>query len=433
MEIYIVQPGDTIDSIAYNHGITAYKLISDNGLDYARNLVPGQALIIIYPTITHTVQMGETLDSIASRYNITSMQILKNNPFLYNREYIYPGESLAIQYSQQNKIATNGYSYAFNRKDMLVRTLPYLTYLSVFNYGTTDDGEIIIYDDDTEIIQLAKAYGVAPMMMLSALTQQGEANYNLIYEILLNEETNTRLMKNILKILKEKGFHGLNLLISNMNTSNQQLYLTLFEKEAKILLNEGFYFTITLNPQLSFTDDQVSYEELNYSAISNNVNSITLLQYTWGTNPGPPTPISSEFLLRDFINNVSTAIPADKTVIGKPLIAYDWELPYVPGRTYALSLTIDRAIGLAKEVGAVIEFDEISQTPYFRYSTANMGLPIEHIVWFIDIRSINALAKIIDDFQLSGSGIWNIMIYYQQMWTLLNYKYEIIKLIPDQF
>jgi spore germination protein len=188
-----------------------------------------------------------------------------------------------------------------------------------------------------------------------------------------------------------------------------------------------------LNPQLSFTDEQISFEELNYSAISNHVNSITLLQYTWGTNPGPPAPISSEFLLRGFINNLTTSLPADKTVIGKPLIAYDWELPYVPGRTHALSLTIERAVALAKEVGSVIQFDEISQTPYFRYSTSNIGPPIDHIVWFVDIRSIDALVKIIDDYQLSGSGIWNIMIYYQQMWTLLNYKYEILKLLPDQF
>lgn len=433
MEIYIVQPEDTIDSIAYKHGITAYKLISDNGLDYSHNLVPGQALIIIYPMITHTVQKGETLGGIAKLHNVKLMQVLRNNPFLNNREYIYPGELLAIQYKHKDKISTNGYTYAFNKRDVLIKTLPYLTYLSIFNYGTTNKGEIITYDDDTEVIKLAKEYGTAPMMMLSALTQKGQVNYGLLYDILLNEEYNTRLMENVLKILKEKGFYGLNMLISDMNISNQKLYLALLEKEEKILSREGFYFTITLNPKLTFTDDQISFEDLNYGAISDYVHCITLLQYTWGTNPGPPAPISSEYLLRSFINHVKTAIPADKTVIGKPLIAYDWELPYVPGRTQALSLTIDRAIGLAKEVGAVIQFDEISQTPYFRYSASYVGMPIEHIVWFIDIRSIISLSQIIDDFELCGSGIWNIMIHYQQMWTFLNYQYEIDKIILDQF
>ncbi len=431
MEIYIVLPGDTIDSIARNHGITAYKLILDNGLDYSRNLVPGQALIIIYPTETYTVREGDTLGSIAARYDITFMQLLRNNPFLYYRQYIYPGETLAIRYNQQGSIVTNGYSYAFNRRDMLIQTLPYLTYLSVFNYRATEEGEIIAYDDDAEMIQLAKAYGVAPLMMLTALTQRGEVNYELLYEMLLNDEYNRRLMDNILKILRDKGFYGLNMLISNMNANNEELYLTLLEKESEILKSEGFYFNVTLNPQLALVEDQVTYENLNYSAISRYVDSITILQYAWGTNPGPPAPVSSEYLLRSFIGDISAVIPPDKIVIGKPLIGYDWELPFVPGRSQALSLSIDRAVALAKEVGAEIQFDEMSQTPYFMYNTSYIGLPIEHIVWFIDIRSINALTKIIDDYNLSGSGIWNIMIYYQQMWTLLNYKYNIIKLIPE--
>ncbi|HHV09273.1 MAG TPA: LysM peptidoglycan-binding domain-containing protein [Clostridiales bacterium] len=430
MEIYIVLPGDTIDSIARNHGITPYKLILDNGIDYSRNLVPGQALIIIYPTETYIVQEGDTLGSVAARYNITFLQLLRNNPFLYYREYIYPGETLVIRYNQQGSIVTNGYSYAFSRKDMLIQSLPYLTYLSVFNYSASSEGEIISYDDDTEMIQLAKSYGVAPLMMLTALTQRGEVNYDLLYELLLSDEYNSRLMDNIIKILRDKGFYGLNMLISNMNASNEQLYLSLFEKESKILKDEGFYFNITLNPQLALVDNQVVYEQLDYSAISRYVDGITILQYAWGTNPGPPAPVSSEYLLRSFIGDISAFVPSDKTIIGKPLIGYDWELPYVPGRSQALSLSIDRAVALAKEVGAEIQFDEMSKTPFFMYNTSYSGLPIEHMVWFIDIRSIDALTRIIDDFNLSGSGIWNIMIFYQQMWSLLNYKYDIVKLMP---
>ena len=42
MDIYVVQQGDTIFSIAERYGVTATKLSQDNGLDKPFDLVTGQ-------------------------------------------------------------------------------------------------------------------------------------------------------------------------------------------------------------------------------------------------------------------------------------------------------------------------------------------------------------------------------------------------------
>lgn len=75
----------------------------------------------------------------------------------------------------------------------------------------------------------------------------------------------------------------------------------------------------------------------------------------------------------------------------------------------------------------MIEFDETSQTPFFNYKVTYANLLIEHIVWFIDARSIYVIGKLIADLSLSGSAVWNIMIYFQQLWTIFNSQYEIAK------
>ena len=46
MEIYVVQPGDTIDSIALALGVSAEQLIYDNQLIYPYELAVGQALFV---------------------------------------------------------------------------------------------------------------------------------------------------------------------------------------------------------------------------------------------------------------------------------------------------------------------------------------------------------------------------------------------------
>ncbi|MDD3174293.1 MAG: hypothetical protein PHF63_11680, partial [Herbinix sp.] len=93
--------------------------------------------------------------------------------------------------------------------------------------------------------------------------------------------------------------------------------------------------------------------------------------------------------------------------------------------TKANSLTINSAITLADEVGATIHFDEVSQTSYFRYIDNKGKYPHPHIVWFIDARSIDAIMKLAKEYGLHGTGIWNIMIYFPQMWLLVNSQYEI--------
>jgi spore germination protein len=431
MDIYVVQPGDTIDTIANKYGVTILKLILDNGLKNPYGLVPGQSIVITYPIQTHIVQEGDTLDSISRTYDITFMQLLRNNSFLSDREYIYPGETLVISYDTDGKITTNGYVYPYINSETLMKTLPYLTYLSIFNHWITEEGELLTSNDDIEIINIAKNYSVVPLMMLSSPSFIGDPTIEVIYKILSNEEYRDQIISDVLNILKSSGYYGINILISGIDNSNQNAYIDLFTIVSNVLSNEGYQFFLTINPNIKTIDGSISYERIDYSTISQLVDGIMFLQYVWGTNLGPPSPVSSISELTDFINYVVTLVPPDKLSVGEPIIGYDWELPYIPGKSRAYSLSIDSAILLAHEVGAIIEFDETSQTPFFKYKVTYTNTPIEHIVWFIDARSINALGQLAANLSLSGSGVWNIMTYFQQLWTIFNSQYEIVKIISD--
>jgi spore germination protein len=130
-----------------------------------------------------------------------------------------------------------------------------------------------------------------------------------------------------------------------------------------------------------------------------------------------------------FLDYIKQFIPLDKVIIGMATIGYDWELPFSAGISSVNSLTLNRAINLALEVDAAIQFDEISQTPYYRYIFGSNGNQIAHIVWFIDARSINSLLDLVSKYALNGTGVWNITIFNPQLWLLINSQYIIEKLI----
>ena len=129
MEIYIVKNGDTIESIADNFGLPVEKIVLDNELTDPSRLVPGEMIVIVYPSQTHTVLEGESLGSIAALYGISISELLRNNPILSDMEFIYPGQELTISYNRTQSIETFGYANPFINRQLLTKTLPYLTYL----------------------------------------------------------------------------------------------------------------------------------------------------------------------------------------------------------------------------------------------------------------------------------------------------------------
>ena len=157
MVIHTVQSGETIQSIARQYGVPPGRIINDNELESPETLVPGQTLVILFPSETYVVQGGDTLYTIAREFGVSVNQLWRNNPSLGGMSAVYPGQVLVISYNQPKigTIYTNGYAYPFIDRAILRKTLPYLSYLSIFTYGITNDG-MLIPADDQEIINIAQ-------------------------------------------------------------------------------------------------------------------------------------------------------------------------------------------------------------------------------------------------------------------------------------
>ena len=151
MVIYVVQPGDTLESIAREYGVPVSRIISQNELGSNTNLAVGQTLVIQYPEQIYTVQSGDTLEKIADSYGISLNTLYRNNPQLNGVDNIFEGQTLIISYDFDKKgsMEVNGYIYPFVDKNVLLKTLPYLTYLTIFTYGFTPEGNLV----DTKITE----------------------------------------------------------------------------------------------------------------------------------------------------------------------------------------------------------------------------------------------------------------------------------------
>ena len=160
MNIHVVNRGETLYSIARRYGVSPNLLALNNGIN--RSLAVGETLVILYPKVVHTAVPGDSIYSIAAMHGTTVRNIYKNNIFLKGSPDIFAGQTIVIEYSDTplRSAASNGYAYDFINSDTLNTALPYLTFVSPFTYGITENGNLVPLDetvvaDENLIIQLA--------------------------------------------------------------------------------------------------------------------------------------------------------------------------------------------------------------------------------------------------------------------------------------
>jgi spore germination protein len=426
MTIYVIQEGDTIDSVAQQFDVTPQRIITDNELPNPENLLAGQSLGIQKPITVHTVAEGDTLYGIAEKYGVNPLQILQNNPFVAAQESLNPGTTLVISFEKDEgfgTIITNGYAYPYIDRAVLRKTLPFLTYLSIFTYGFTPQGDLVPAEDD-ELIKIANEFGTAPMMVLSPMSADGNFNSRLAHDMFINAEGQANLINNIVTNLKAKGYRGLDIDFEFVLPEDKQLFIDFVTNVKNKLEPEGFLTMVALAPKTSGEQAGLLYAAHDYPTIGAIADKVLLMTYEWGFKFSAPMATAPLNQVRKVLEYGISVIDPSKILMGIPNYAYDWPLPYVKGETQANTIGNQEAIQIAAQFGANIKFDEEAQAPFFEYTNEE---GIMHVVWFDDIRSMNAKYRSIPEYKLTGSGCWQIMKFFPGLWMVVNSLFSVAK------
>ena len=430
MTIYTVQSGDTVQSISQKFGVPASQIIAANELENPANLSVGQSLVIQFPEQTYTVEEGDSLQWIARGFNTTVDALQRNNPQLAGKEAIYPGQTLVISYGEPplGEISVTGFAYPYISDEVLNRTLPYLTYLSVFSYGLNPDGTLVPPEGggDQRLVDAAVDGGVVPLLMLTSLTADGTFSNELVNMILSDPALQQTVITNTVNTVQRMGYGGVDVDFEYISPQYAQAYAD-FVSALKEALGEDYTVFTDLAPKTSSSQPELLYAGHNYAALGQAADDVLLMTYEWGYQFGPPLPVSPIDQVRRVVEYALTEIPGEKISMGIPTYGYDWTLPFVRG-TAAEPLSAQEAVARAFEKKAQIQDDETAQAPYYTYwQQDNTGTPREHIVWYQDARSADALLRLINEYGLDGAGIWNIMRWFPQLWAVLNQLYTIRK------
>lgn len=423
MTIHTVKAGETFASISSVYGIPLSYLLRINGLDTQSVAVVGQALLILFPAAYYTVQSGDTASAVAQQAGISVTRLLQLNPEASRP--LYTGQVLvtALTEPEGPPLWVGGYAYPYIDKALLSSLLPSLTELTIFGYGFNRDGSLIAPDDGW-MLQAAEQAGTLPILLLSALDENEGFDNQKTAELLQTPALQQTVIDNILSVMQQKGYRGIDLDFEYIDPALAEPYLQFIRYVRDRMSPYGYTVNVDLAPKTSADQSGLLYEAHDYPAIGAAADTVFLMTYEWGYRYGPPMAVAPLDKVSQVLAYALQEIEASKISLGIPNYAYDWQLPYEQGISQAVTVGNEQAVQIAARYNAQILFDQAAASPYFYY-TDEYGKP--HVVWFEDVRSIEAKLRLAQRRGLSRIGYWNLMRPFAQNQALLTALFRVEK------
>lgn len=379
MQIHVVRQGDSLWAIAHQYGVTINQIVVANQLENPNALVVGQALVI--PTVSRSTAPKPVID--VNAYTINT------------------GETGAREIQEVGR---------------------YLTYWMPFVYSVKEDGSLTTLDD-TEMLKSAAAERIAPVIAITNFSAT-EPGSTLARTILSSRELQEKVIANVLGVMKEKGYQGLNIDFENVFPADRENYNQFLQLAVDRLHPQRYFVSSALAPKTSSEQKGLLVEAHDYEAHGRIVDFVVLMTYEWGYRKGPAQAISPINEIKKVLDYAVTVIPRDKIFFGFQIYARDWTLPFVRG-SEAETFSQQEAVRRAIQHQVAIQYDTTAQSPFFRYADAEGRT---HEVWFEDARSAQAKFDMVKDYNLRGISYWVLGYPFPQNWLLLEDNFTIRKL-----
>lgn len=412
MKVYVVNEGDTLQSIAEKFRVSVERLAFDNEIQ-RQELVVGQALLILEPEQIYTIEEGDTLAGIAEQFGQTVIHLVRSNPYLLNETFLLPGRQIVITYkdTENREMDVSGYAYSFIKEAVLEETLLYIDELLPFSYGYNKDGSLIAMNDD-RLVSEADRFGRRKRMVITPLDRNERFNNQLVIRLLESSVIQDTLLANILNVMREKGYQALDIDFEFIPAPYREAYVAFIQKTTKILHDSGFEVSVAVPPKIADDQPGLLYEGIDYEGIGRAADTVFLMTYEWGYKYGPPMAVAPVPNVRRVLDYAVSVIPNDKIYMGIPNYAYDWPLPFERNVTEAETIGNVEAVRRAYQYRTEILYDETARAPYYYYTKDG----IQHVVWFEDVRSIREKYNLIAEYGFRGAGYWNLMREFRANW-----------------
>ncbi|HPZ42670.1 MAG TPA: glycosyl hydrolase family 18 protein [Bacillota bacterium] len=313
----------------------------------------------------------------------TSQSKLNRIVLGYYTEY-YPGDNLSY-----NSLLANHAS---------------IDYIATFSYLTDGRGNLTGTPITTGV-ELAKNKGVKSLMLVHNISNAIDSD--AAHTLLSVPENRMNFEKNILSLIKEHGFDGVNIDLEGVPAADRSNYSTLLKELKEMLEPAGYLLTVSIPAKTRDNPLDNWNGAYDYTAIGEYADLVTLMTYDEHWPGGYPGPVASLSWVQQVLDYAVKSIPREKILMGVAAYGYNWS-----SAGGASTVLWNRAGTLASRNGGARWNDQYS-APYLIYYDQR---GYRHEVWFENRFSLAIKLDLVNSYDLGGIAVWRLGFEDASFW-----------------
>jgi len=344
------------------------------------------------------------------------------------RVFSFPTSSISLKFSGELKNEVFGFFpyWMLDAQDQI--TLDGYTSISLFGLNADSNGNIVTQTSNSEqdpgwamwidnrtdeLIARAKRKRIKVFITIKSF------NNDDIERLVTSDDSQKRLIANILQLINMKSLNGVNLDFEYVGKAPQPVVFGMTRLVAN--LNSELKRQMP-NAQLTVDTYIKSAAEVDFfdvQVLQDNVDALIIMGYDIHTPlgaPGPIAPLEGGDGIMGYMQSYIERVTPDKLILAVPQYGYDWIIDPDKQNSSDSSETVEEsgekaAILSYAEIAAEsskykILWDDASQTPYYQYMDRENQKA--HEVHFENTRSLGLKYDYIKNKKLKGVGVWAI-------------------------
>lgn len=233
---------------------------------------------------------------------------------------------------------------------------------------------------------------------------------DVVRRLVATPESRSAFTVSLINLIQRYNFDGVNIDFEDVNMEDSDRLSLLYTEIGSILHKRGYFFSASVPSRTSDLPLNPFSNPFNYSMIGKAVDQFVVMLYNEHGWPGSgPGPVVSIGWMEKVLRYTLTKVPKNKVIASVSVFGFDFNVT-TGTNTY---VTFAMAVQLAQTYNKPIIFDQASQTPMFSYQDAAGN---QHEVWFEDVRSILAKARLASSLGISGLGLWRLGMEDPAIW-----------------
>jgi spore germination protein YaaH len=274
--------------------------------------------------------------------------------------------------------------------------------ISFWWYSVRPDGSIGLLDEahtevNLQMVRQLQSKGIRVIPHIANYTD-GEWTPDNASVVIRDSALRSAHVRNIVDLVLREGYDGIDIDYESLIAGDRKPLVAFLTELGAELDKHDKLLAISLQPKDSDKGDGPHNVAQDYAAIGKVVDRVNLMTYDYSYSDSGPGPVAPLSWVAEVLDYTTSQIDPRKIVLGNVLLGYDWG--HGKGRT----VTWEQATDLADEHGADINWDDDSQSPWFRFR----GADGQHEVWFENAESTALKLALVDEYGLGGAFFWRL-------------------------